>query len=135
MDESIIEGDGDPTAGGVSFGLVLLEAQEFVGIVNIRVSQVFDIAEMHASVEAEDKGVTDVLFLKPVVGFHGFMDLLLWEYIFFQHLVVNDTNNSFARIFRHDALIYGRAHNLLETLQNALWGQRILIPQLAYFIR
>ena len=77
MNKSIIEGDGDPTTGGVSFGLVLLEAQEFVGIVNVRVAQVFDIAETHTCIEAEDEGIADVLFLELIVGIHEFLNLLL----------------------------------------------------------
>ena len=32
MDKSIIEGNGDPTTGRVSFSLILFKAQEFVGI-------------------------------------------------------------------------------------------------------
>ena len=33
MNKSIIEGNGDPTTGRVSFSLVLFKAQEFVGII------------------------------------------------------------------------------------------------------
>ena len=77
MDESIIEGNGYPTTGGVSFGLVLLKAQEFVGIVNVRVAQVFDIAETHTCVETENEGIADVLFLELIVGIHEFLYLLL----------------------------------------------------------
>ena len=56
MDESVIEGNGDPTARRVSFSFVLFKAQEFVGIVNVRVVQVFDIAESHACIKAKDEG-------------------------------------------------------------------------------
>ena len=120
MDETIIEGNGDPTMGRMSFSLVLLKAQEFVGIVNVRVAQVFDIAETHARIEAKDEGITDILFLELIASIHKFLNLLLREHIFFEHLVINDTNNSLAWIFRHDALVYGRAHHLLESLQDAL---------------
>ena len=34
-------------------------------------------------------------------------------------MVINDTDNSFAWIFRHDALVNGRTHYLLESLQDA----------------
>ena len=34
-------------------------------------------------------------------------------------MVVNDTDNSLTWIFRHDALVNGRAHHLLESLQDA----------------
>ena len=77
MDESIIEGNGDPTTGGVPFSLVLFKAQEFVGIVDIRVAKVFDIAEAHTCIEAEDEGITYILFLKLIVGIHEFLYLLL----------------------------------------------------------
>ena len=77
MNKTIIEGDSDPTTGGVSFGLVLLETQEFVGIVDVGVAQVFDIAETHTCIEAENEGITDVLFLKLIVGIHEFFNLLL----------------------------------------------------------
>ena len=119
MNKSSIEGDGDPTTGGVSFGLVLLKAQEFVGIVNVRVAQIFDIAETHTCIETKDEGITDVLFLELIVSIHKFLYLLLREYIFLQHLVINDTDNSLAWIFRHDALVNGRTHHFLESLQDA----------------
>ena len=77
MDEPIIEGNGDPTMGGASSSLVLFKTQELVGIVNVRVAQVFDIAETHACIKAKDEGITDVLFLKLIVGIHEFLNLLL----------------------------------------------------------
>ena len=77
MDESVIEGDGNPTTGRVSFSLVLLKAQEFVGIVNVRVAQVFDIAKTHTCIETEDEGIANVLFLELIVSIHEFLDLLL----------------------------------------------------------
>ena len=77
MDEPIIEGNGNPTAGRVPFSLVLFKAQEFVGVVNIRVAKIFDIAETHTCVEAEDEGISHVLFLKLIVGIHKLLDFLL----------------------------------------------------------
>ena len=77
MDESVIEGNGYSTMGRMSFGLILLKAQEFVGVVNIRVAKIFDIAETHTCVEAEDEGISHVLFLKLIVGIHELLDFLL----------------------------------------------------------
>ena len=77
MDEPIIEGNGDPTTGRVPFSLVLFKAQEFVGIVDIRIAKVFDVAETHTCIEAENEGITDVLFLELIVGIHEFLNLLL----------------------------------------------------------
>ena len=77
MDESVIEGNGYPTTGRIFFSLVLLKAQEFVGIVDIGVPQVFDIAETYPCIEAEDEGIMDVLFLELIVGIHEFLNLLL----------------------------------------------------------
>ena len=42
MDEPFIEGNGYSITGRVPFSLVLLKAQEFVGVVNIRVAKVFE---------------------------------------------------------------------------------------------
>ena len=88
MDESVIEGNGDPTTGRVSFSLVLFEAQEFVGIVNVRVAQIFDIAETHTCIETEDEGIADVLFLELVVSIHEFLNLLLWGRGFLESLLL-----------------------------------------------
>ena len=68
---------GKPTTGRVPFSLILLKAQEFVGVVNIRVAKIFDIAETHTCVEAEDEGISHVLFLKLIVGIHELLDFLL----------------------------------------------------------
>ena len=77
MDESVIEGNGYSTMGRMSFCLILLKAQEFVGVFNIRVAKIFDIAETHTCVEAEDEGISHVLFLKLIVGIHKLLDFLL----------------------------------------------------------
>ena len=45
--ESVIEGNGDPATGRVSFGLVLLETQKFVGIIDTGIAQILHIAEAH----------------------------------------------------------------------------------------
>jgi len=45
--ESVIKRDGDPATGRVSFGLILLETQEFVGIINTGIAQILHIAEAH----------------------------------------------------------------------------------------
>ena len=81
MDEPIIEGNGDPTTGRVPFSLVLFKAQEFVGIVNVRVAQIFDIAETHTCIETKDEGIANVLLRgafffrvlsKVLLATHGF---------------------------------------------------------------
>ena len=76
-DEAVVERDGDPTTGRVPFGLVLFETQEFVGIVDVGIAQILHVAEAHAGVEAEDKGIAHVLFLKLIVGTDEFDNLFL----------------------------------------------------------
>ena len=72
---------------------------------------------------AKDEGITDVLFLKLIVGIHEFLNLLLWEHIFLQHLVINDTDNSKEQDIRElfDSVKKIIDIKLNDTQRNVLW--------------
>ena len=61
----------------MSFGLVLFEAQEFVGVVDVGIAQVFHVTEAHAGIKAEDESIADILLLKLIMGVDEFHYLFL----------------------------------------------------------
>ena len=73
----------------MTFGLVLLELKQLVGEIDIAISEILDIAETEAAIEAEDEGTTDFGVLLWVVIGDELLHLLLREYVFTENLIID----------------------------------------------
>lgn len=65
--KSVVEWDVYSAGCAMGFGLALLELQKLVGVVDVGIGEIFDIAPAKTVIEAEDKGTVNVGILLVIV--------------------------------------------------------------------
>lgn len=65
--KSVVEWDDYSAGCAMGFGLALLELQKLVGVVDVGIGEIFDIAPAKTVIEAEDKGTVNVGILLVIV--------------------------------------------------------------------
>ena len=65
--KSVVEWDVYSAGCAMGFGLALLELKKLVGVVDVGIGEIFDIAPTESAVETEDKGTVNVGILLVIV--------------------------------------------------------------------
>ena len=104
----------------MAFGFVLLEAQQLVGIIDVFISQILDIAETESAVEAEDERPTDFVVLQRMMIGEELGYFIFRKDILAKDLVIDLDGDACAGIFADDIVLNGIVDDFLETLEATL---------------